>query len=56
VDVGHRQRPDILWWLESGPRLEGTGHPDVRLLNLAAGEPAFNRHVEAGKRESRPDR
>src|SRR5207244_13642319 len=20
-DVGHSQRPDILWWLESGPRL-----------------------------------
>ncbi len=28
----------------------------MRLLNLAAGEPAFNGQEEAGKRESRPDR
>jgi len=28
----------------------------VRLLNLAAGEAAFNRQVEAGERESRPNR
>ena len=28
----------------------------MRLLNLAAGEAAFNRQVEAGERESRPNR
>src|SRR5207244_2282547 len=54
--VGHGQRSDIRWWVESRPPCRGSAHPDVRLLDLAARQAAFNRQVEAGERESRANR
>src|ERR1700674_339681 len=55
-NVGHRQRPDLLRLVESGRLFRLTGHQHVHLLDLTAGETAFDRQVEASQRECRPDR